>query len=84
MSEIICPRTGLQCFPGLCGNYDAVKAAYFELDLEAARLKLQADDLGLNTEEGVAHIERNPGYRRAVRKTLQASSWNPCSPTCLS
>lgn len=83
MSET-CPKTGMRCILGLCGNYKAVEAAYFELDLEAARLKLQADDLGLNTEEGVAHIERNPGYRRAVEKTQEASNMFPCSSVCLS
>ena len=83
MSET-CPKTGLRCIPGLCINHNAVKTAYFEQDLEAARLQRQADALGLKIEEGVVYIEGNLGYRRAVEKTLQASNIFPCSSVCLS
>ncbi len=79
-----CPKTGLHCIPGLCRNYEAVKAAYFVQDLEAARLKIRADGLGLTPEEGIVYIERDPAYRHAMNKTMVASSLHPCTPVCLS
>lgn len=83
MSET-CPKTGLRCIPGLCGNYEAMGDIYKQLDLVTALLMQQAQNQGLGTEAEIhEYVYNRPEYIQArdeAQKTLKRLPIILCTP----